>query len=119
MKTNRRKFLGRTTAGCAAALTVRPSLLQAVEAVPRLEVSSNRFTIRAYDAGGEPLSASALQGLFCFEAGADRNPLPHPKREITTGRVQAEAPELPFGFAQMTAVDGFGTVRLYADHIRS
>ena len=116
MKTSRRKFLSRTSAGCAAALTIRPSLLlQGAEAAPSLHVPPRSFTIRAYDAAGEPLSTSTLQRLFLFEAGGDRNPLLHPQREITAGRVYLEAPGVPFGFSPMTAVDGFGTVRLYAD----
>jgi hypothetical protein len=78
-------------------------------------VSSSRLTIRADDAKGEALPASALQGLFLFESEGDRNPLTHPKRDIATGCARVEAPQVPFGFSLLTSVEGFGTVRLYAD----
>ncbi len=56
-----------------------------------------------------------MQGLFLFEAGVDRNPLPHSQREVSSGCVSVEAPAGPFGCSLVTKVDGFGTVRLYAD----
>jgi len=115
MKTSRRHFLGSATAGCTAAIALRESFLGAAEPASSTEVRPRRFTVRAYDAKGEPLPESALQGLFLFEADGDRNPLPHPKRDVSNGYVSFEAPAAPFGCSLLTNVDGFGTVRLYAD----
>lgn len=115
MKTNRRQFLYRATAGCTAALALPESFLHAADPPLAAAPLPGRFTVRAYDATGEPLPASALQGLFLFEAGGDRNPLPNAKREVSPGRVTLEAPAAPFGCSLLTNVDGFGTVRLYAD----
>ena len=115
MKTSRRQFLYRTTAGCTAALALREGFLQAADSSSSAEVMAGRFTVHAYDAKGEPLAASTLQGLFLFESGGDRNPLPQPKRDVSNGCVSVEAPAAPFGCSLLTNVDGFGTVRLYAD----
>ena len=114
MKTNRRQFLC-ATAGGTAVIALRESLLGAAEPAASAEVQPGRFTIHAYDAKGERLPESALQGLFLFEAGGDRNPLPQPKRDVSRGCVSLEAPAAPFGCSLLTNVDGFGTVRLYAD----
>jgi endo-1,4-beta-xylanase len=115
MKTSRRQFLCSATAGCTAMVALRQSLLRAAEPALSTEVRPGRFTVHAYDANGEPLPESALQGLFLFEADGDRNPLPHPKRDVSNGCVSFEAPAVPFGCSLLTNVDGFGTVRLYAD----
>jgi GH35 family endo-1,4-beta-xylanase len=115
MKTNRRQFLSSATAGCTAVIALRDSFLGAAEPPASVEVLPGRFTVHAYDTQGEPLPESALQGLFLFEAGGDRNPLPHPQREVSSGCVSLEAPAVPFGCSLLTSVDGFGTVRLYAD----
>jgi GH35 family endo-1,4-beta-xylanase len=115
MKTSRREFLRRATAGCTSALALREHFLHAADPASSVEVLPSRFTVRAYDIKGEPLPETALQGLFLFESDGDRNPLPHPKREVTSGCVSVEAPGAPFGCSLVTNVDGFGTVRLYAD----
>ncbi len=115
MRTHRREFLRRATAGCAAALGLRQPFLRAADPVSVAEVLPRRFTIHAYGLNGEPLPQSALEGLFLFESDGDRNPLPNPKREVTRGCVSVEAPEAPFGCSLLTNVEGFGTVRLYAD----
>ena len=115
MKTNRREFLRRAGAGCAGALALRERFLRAAEPVSSAEVLPGRFTVRAYGMNGEPLPQTALQGLFLFESGGDRNPLPNPKREVTSGCVSLDAPAAPFGCSLLTHVEGFGSVRLYAD----
>ena len=115
MKTSRRQFLYRTTASCTAALALPEGVLRAADPGVPTEAGAGRFTVRAYDGQGEPLAASALGSLFLFEAGGDRNPLPHRQREVANGRVSFAAPSTPFGCAHMTHVEGFGTVRLYAD----
>jgi GH35 family endo-1,4-beta-xylanase len=115
MKTSRRQFLYRTTAGCTAAFALREGFLQAADSNSPAEAMPGRFTVHAYDAKGEPLAASTLQGLFLFESGGDRNPLRQPKRDVSNGCVSVEAPAAPFGCSLLTNVDGFGTVRLYAD----
>jgi GH35 family endo-1,4-beta-xylanase len=115
MKTSRREFLRRATAGCTSALALREHFLHAADPTSSVEVLPGRFTIHAYDSKGEPLPETALQGLFLFESDGDRNPLPNPKRDITSGCVSLEAPGAPFGCSLVTNVDGFGTVRLYAD----
>jgi endo-1,4-beta-xylanase len=115
MKTSRRKFLQRATAGCTAMVALHDDFLRAAGWASSAEVQPGRFTVRAYDTKGEPLPESALQGLFLFEAGGDQNPLPHPKRELSSGRVSFEAPAGAFGCSLLTKVEGFGTVRLYAD----
>ena len=105
----------RTTAGCAATLALPQSLVRAAGQGQAPATGPGWFTVRAYDGKGEPLPESALQGLFLFEAGGDRNPLPHPQREVSRGSVRLEAPAEPFGCSLVTGVEGFGTVRLYAD----
>jgi hypothetical protein len=115
MKTSRKQFLCSATAGCTAVIALRESFLGAAEPASSTEVRPGRFTVHAYDAKGVPLPESALQGLFLFEADGDRNPLPHPKRDVSNGFVSFEAPAAPFGCSLLTNVDGFGTVRLYAD----
>ena len=115
MNTSRRQFLHRATAGCAATLALPQGFLRAAAPAAATEVPPGRFTVRAYDATGEPLPESAFEGLFLFEAGGDRNPLPNGKRELSAGCARLEAPVGPFGCSLMKNVEGFGTVRLYAD----
>ena len=115
MNINRRQFLGRATVGCASALALRGPRVHGADSAPTAEVLPGRFTVGAYDAKGEPLAERALQGLFLFESSGDRNPLPHPRREVARGRLTSDAPAVPFGCALMLTVEGFGTVRLYAD----
>ncbi len=96
-------------------VALHEGFLRAAGGASSAEVQPGRFTVRAYDSKGESLPESALQGLFLFEAGGDRNPLPHSKREVSNGGVSFEPPARPFGCSLLTKVDGFGTVRLYAD----
>jgi endo-1,4-beta-xylanase len=110
MNTTRRKFIARTAAASTLALAVRTPWLEAAVAAPA------RFTIRGYNRNGDPLSTGIMGSIFLFEASGDRNPLPNPPREVTAGRVVTDAPKAPFGFSVMMPVEGFGTVRLYADN---
>jgi endo-1,4-beta-xylanase len=107
MSHTRRAFLCQTAIATAALATV-PSPLLAAE-LPRL-------VIRGFDKSGQPLSKGWFNSLFLMEAGGDRNPLPHPPREAVDGALRIVAPSVPFGFSFMTSVEGFGTVRLYADN---
>ena len=109
MRTSRRTFLAGTAAASGLAAVAPAALLEAAEA-------PGRFTIRAYNPRGEPLSAAELGDIFLFEAGGDRNPLPHSTREIAPGQWGIDAPKGLFGFSNMTRVEGFGTARLYADN---
>jgi GH35 family endo-1,4-beta-xylanase len=115
MKTSRRRFLRSATTGCTAVIALRESFLYAADSAPSAEVRPGQFTVRVYDPKGEPLPESALQGLFLFESDGDRNPLPHLKRDVSTGCVRFEAPAVPFGCSLLLNVELFGTVRLYAD----
>src|SRR5208282_6874455 len=114
MKTSRRQFLCSATAGCTAVIVLRERFLGAAEPASSPEVRPGRLTVHAYDANGDALPESAMQGLFLFEVAGDRNPLPHPKRDVSSGCVSFEAPAVPFGCSLLTSVAGFGTVRLYA-----
>lgn len=109
MKTTRRKFVARAAAASAFALAVRAPLLSAVAAPPR-------FTLHGYSRNGEPLPAGVMTSVFLFEAAGDRNPLPNLPREVKAGQLVTDAPKVPFGFSVMMPVEGFGTVRLYADN---
>ncbi len=109
MKTSRREFLARTAASTLALAAPVP-LLQAAAAAPP------RFTLRGFTRTGDPLPTGVMNSIFFFEAGGDRNPLPNPPRESAAGRLVTDAPTVPFGFSVMMPVEGFGTVRLYADN---
>ncbi|MCX8109080.1 MAG: endo-1,4-beta-xylanase, partial [Verrucomicrobiae bacterium] len=69
-----------------------------------------------YDGLGNPMPASSISTLFLFEPGADRNPIPHPNRDITDGKVKFTGGPEYCGISAILSVDGFGTVRLYADN---
>jgi endo-1,4-beta-xylanase len=109
MKTSRRTFLAHTAAVSSLAAITPRALLDAAEA-------SAKFTIHAFNRNGEPLNAAELEDIFLFEAGGDRNPLSNLPRETASGRLMTDSPKGRFGFSAMGKVDGFGTVRLYADN---
>lgn len=73
------------------------------------------LAIRVYDGAGNPHGAGALSALFLFEMSKDRNPLPHPRRRIEDGLVRFVGGPERCGISVILSVDGFGTMRLYAD----
>lgn len=108
MRITRRQMLQGTAA--MAAMTAATPLYAAAD------IDLEGFVIRCYDPAGNPLPASALAGLFLFEAAGDRNPLPHSLRSLLDGQVRTAIPDRwPFGFSYQMEVPGFGNVRMYAD----
>ncbi|MGC8991123.1 MAG: hypothetical protein ACP5MD_13485, partial [Verrucomicrobiia bacterium] len=111
---SRREFV--RCAGLAGMGAVGPRLgvqagsesVAAVSAEPEL-------VIRVYDGTGKPHGAGALPALFLFEMSKDRNPLPHPRRRIEDGIVRFVGGPDRCGISMILSVDGFGTMRLYAD----
>lgn len=110
----RRKFIW--CAGLTGAAAVGRGFTQNNSGESSGVVSQNEaLVIRLYDSSGKPLPARALSSVFLFETGQDRNPLPHPRREMALGTVRYFGSPERCGISAILSVDGFGTVRLYAD----